>query len=1265
MAKLKSFGFKVRGLAFILAVISATIFAVYYLASAANTTIGNNISTSGTLTVSGASVLSSTLLVSGAVNASSTLQVSATSTFYAGLGIGGTTTPAATLGIAGLLYVGGSGTSTVENNFDVLGNLRVGGLCLSCGGASSGGGWTDTGAFVSLLTDSDLVGVGTSTPSQKLSVQGGVLISGSITSVANITATGTLTVSGTASSSIATALGIASTSPWGTFSVEMGTNNPSFVVSNTGSSTPSLFIGGVNQNGYVGIGTFNPTEALTVNGNISNLATSTNTINPILRGSSPIGNVGNSVAVAGRYAYVITETSGTLKIFDVSTSSPALVSSVSAGNRPGQIKVAGQYAYVVGIDPGILRVFDVSNPSAPVQISAVSTDRSGYNDLHIDGKRAYVTYITNGSSFQIYDISNPFNPVRLGATRIVDPQGIYVVGRYAYVTDNNTDTLQIYDVSTSTPGLVGSVSTGDGPAQVYVSGKYAYVSVYTANTFNIIDISNPASPVQLSSVSTGAGTGPWDVIVSGRFAYVTFYDSGQLRVYDVFDPLKPVAVGTASTAAGAVSIQVSGRYAYVVGQNGPNDKLEVFDIGGLETTSANIHSLEAGNLQVRNDILAQGYLAAGSISVGTGGILSNGPLAISASTTVSSILGGLYIGTTTPATTSPNFSQFQQSTAVIEATSSQSVPLTIRGAGTQGVDFLRIQTSADVNQLVLSSAGLLGIGTSTPAKTLSVQGNALISGDLTVANLTASGTQTITGLTTFSGGFISASSSLNSTLSVTGAITGSSTLAISNLATLTGGFISSASSTVSSQLTVTGPLSASSSLSVLNLSNLLGGYISQGSSTVAAQLHVTGPLSASSSLSVSGNTYLAMNSGSVGIGTSTPARLLSVQGNALLSGDLQLANFIATGTVGIGSSTPYARLAIKPSAPGNTTPLVSVASSSDDVYFEISSTGTTTIDQLQTGVMTFDLNAGAVTWIDMPVDSGAAAGTIMSYSAMIDSSSTLVVYAESDGSGGIRKQRVGIATTTPGFTLSVVGNLGIFGCVQQATSTFSIGPTSCTDLAEAYTASEHLLPGEIVSFDPANPLHLIKANGSSLIAGVVSTNPSILIEDESFRVGGLDSSEYAANSKVPLALVGRVPVKVNLEGGEIKIGDPIALSSVPGVGKKATTSARIVGYALEDFNESSDTSYIKVFVSVENWQAPPSEESGGLLAQVIDLVKQWLESMQIFVEDGLVKLKELIAEKLTVQELCVQDTCINQSQLKALLNNAGLNSDPSGSSTPQ
>jgi hypothetical protein len=51
----------------------------------------------------------------------------------------------------------------------------------------------------------------------------------------------------------------------------------------------------------------------------------------------------------------------------------------------------------------------------------------------------------------------------------------------------------------------------------------------------------------------------------------------------------------------------------------------------------------------------------------------------------------------------------------------------------------------------------------------------------------------------------------------------------------------------------------------------------------------------------------------------------------------------------------------------------------------------------------------------------------------------------------------------------------------------------------------------------------------------------------------------------PLVLAGRVPVKVCLENGPVRIGDTLAPSSTPGTAMRATGSGPTVGIALENF----------------------------------------------------------------------------------------------------
>jgi YVTN family beta-propeller protein len=128
--------------------------------------------------------------------------------------------------------------------------------------------------------------------------------------------------------------------------------------------------------------------------------------------------------------------------------------------------------------------------------------------------------------------------------------------------------------------------------------------------------------------SFGIGSNPNSVYVSGRYAYVVDAGSNDLKVIDVSDPTAPSQVGRLIIGSNPKSVYVSGRYAYVVDW-GSND-LKVIDISGAEVTSLIAHSLEAGNLQVRNDMIAQGQLqVSGGLNVGAGGIFSDGNVGIS------------------------------------------------------------------------------------------------------------------------------------------------------------------------------------------------------------------------------------------------------------------------------------------------------------------------------------------------------------------------------------------------------------------------------------------------------------------------------------------------------------------------------------------------------------------------------------------------------------------------------------------------------------
>lgn len=114
------------------------------------------------------------------------------------------------------------------------------------------------------------------------------------------------------------------------------------------------------------------------------------------------------------------------------------------------------------------------------------------------------------------------------------------------------------------------------------------------------------------------------------------------------------------------------------------------------------------------------------------------------------------------------------------------------------------------------------------------------------------------------------------------------------------------------------------------------------------------------------------------------------------------------------------------------------------------------------------------------------------------------------------------------------------------------------DLAELYFSNDpEILAGDVVSLDPMVESYVRKSNGAydRNILGVVSTKPALVL-------GGTGGK----GTPVPVALSGRVPVKVSVEGGPIKAGDVLTPSSIPGVAMKATKAGPIIGIALSDFN---------------------------------------------------------------------------------------------------
>ncbi|HEY6018832.1 MAG TPA: tail fiber domain-containing protein, partial [Candidatus Paceibacterota bacterium] len=155
------------------------------------------------------------------------------------------------------LSINPSGNVAITNTLAVTASttlaslLNVGGLLNANGGVLSTASSTFTALHLKTAT---------------FDTAGNILVPQGTTQALNFatstTATPILTLSSITNSQSG-AVGIGTTTPWGKLSVEIGTLNPAFVVSNFGSSSPAFLI---TSAGNVGIGTSSPFQALSTVG---------------------------------------------------------------------------------------------------------------------------------------------------------------------------------------------------------------------------------------------------------------------------------------------------------------------------------------------------------------------------------------------------------------------------------------------------------------------------------------------------------------------------------------------------------------------------------------------------------------------------------------------------------------------------------------------------------------------------------------------------------------------------------------------------------------------------------------------------------------------------------------------------------------------------------------------------------------------------------------------------------------------------------------
>ena len=158
-----------------------------------------------------------------------------------------------------------------------------------------------------------------------------------------------------------------------------------------------------------------------------------------------------------------------------------------------------------------------------------------------------------------------------------------------------------------------------------------------------------------------------------------------------------------------------------------------------------------------------------------------------------------------------------------------------------------------------------------------------------------------------------------------------------------------------------------------------------------------------------------------------------------------------------------------------------------------------------------------------------------------------------------------LASMSNAGTLGLRGSINSHGAASNCTGV-STPSAGCIDLAENFpTDNDTLVAGEVVSITDSGSDNVVRATPGSIAIGVISTNPAALITGTSFLTG-IETTKPMPGY-VPIALAGRVPVKVSTENGPIAAGDYLTNSAtIPGIAMKATQAGQTIGQALTPYS---------------------------------------------------------------------------------------------------
>jgi hypothetical protein len=191
---------------------------------------------------------------------------------------------------------------------------------------------------------------------------------------------------------------------------------------------------------------------------------------------------------------------------------------------------------------------------------------------------------------------------------------------------------------------------------------------------------------------------------------------------------------------------------------------------------------------------------------------------------------------------------------------------------------------------------------------------------------------------------------------------------------------------------------------------------------------------------------------------------------------------------------------------------------------------------------------------------GITVGGDMSLIGNIVDTGALTVSTSSNGNITLSPNGSGVIVASKDIVNGQGNGVGNIGSATTYFNTVFAKATSAqyADLAEKYEADAEYAPGTVLSFGGAKEVTLANEAGSTRVAGVVSTNPSYIM-----------NATLEAEHVAMVALQGRVPCRVI---GPVAKGDMmVAAGNGAARVDNAARAGSIIGKALENFDGAEGT----------------------------------------------------------------------------------------------